>query len=234
MRGSRDRSALHDAGGGSFVPSTDRRPACRNPLRKRRNEGFALLFVIGCTLVVVGLVQATLGSARARLDLASGIEGRARAVAAADGALWHAVYGLRATGELPDLPSGVRVAAEGHVGRADVNGATEAELAQAARRAGLARPGAFAAAVLARREAFAAAGIPWRLEARPFATERDLLALAAPDERGAVAGAFTVHPADDDEAVHTLTALARTPGGAEARREAVVAIGEGVRVLSWR
>ena len=222
------------------MPSTECRTRCGKPSREDRNGGFALLFVIGCTLVVVWSVQATLGSARARIDLAGGIEEQARAVAAADGAIWHAAYGLRVAGEIPDLPSEagfgaeVEVAAESHGDRADVNGATEAELARAARRVGLARPGAFAAAVLARREAFAAAGIPWRLDARAFATERDLLAIAPPGEREAVSSAFTVHPADDEEAVHTLTALARTPGGAEARRQAVVAIGEGVRVLSWR
>lgn len=219
-------------------PSSPRRAPGRAP---GRAAGFALLMAMGAALTLALLASQVSGTARARLSVSAGVEVRARAQAAADGAVRHAAALLRA-GEAPGPPppearfgATITLEAASHAGRASVHTASERDLRAAAALAGLAEPGAFAEAVLARRAALAAAGVSWRLDARAFQAEADLLALVPAPERAALAEAVTVHPPGEDEAVWTLRATAVMPAGARAERRAVVAVGPGIRprVLEW-
>lgn len=207
--------------------------------RPRREGGFALLLAIGAALTLALLTAQVSGTARERLSVSAGVEARARAQAAADGAVRLAARQILA-GASPSPPpasagldAAITVEAADHGGRLDVNAASERDLRAAAALAGLSDPQGFAEAVLARRAALAAAGIPWRLEAAAFLSEDEVLALVPAAERAGLAEAVTVHPPGDDEAVWTIVATARTPQGAGARRRAVVALAEGVRLLEW-
>ena len=142
-------------------------------------------------------------------------------------------------------------------GRVDLNHASPAMLALAARAAGAAGPEAFAAAVVARRAA--AAGLSWRIAPKAFDSVAAARPLADPAVWDALAGLLTVHgdaepdplaappalarallappgaarPAAGD--VVRVVATARGPGRAGATVGALAQLGVGRwRVLDWR
>ncbi|SDZ89350.1 hypothetical protein [Rubrimonas cliftonensis] len=228
--------------------------------------GFALVAALGFGLALAALAAGLTRDSRGAVAAAAGAVGAAEARAAAEAGLWRAAAALSASaarraGPPPPPLDGapqpwsfegvtVRVTARAEDARVDLNRADARELAAAAQAAGLAEPEAFAAAVLARRRALAAAGIPWSLDAVAFPTVETARGLAPAALWPALAERLTAHgrrtPATVEAAepdpvpapgrAYALRAEAETPAGARAAVAAVVTLEgpNGFRVVEWR
>jgi general secretion pathway protein K len=173
---------------------------------------------------------------------------------------------MAATGAVASEPwlfegHAVRVAASVERGKVDLNLAPPELLALAAGLAGDPEPSRFAAGALAARRAHAAAGVSWRLGARPFHGVDEARALVSEAVWPGLAPLLTVHgAAAPDPAlapaplraaldaagaaqadlvagdVIALSAAAEAPDGARAALDALIRLeeGGGFAALAWR
>jgi hypothetical protein len=233
---------------------------------RRGDAGFALLAAIGLAAAVALTATAALREGRTAARVAGGATAAAQARAAAEAGIWRAADEMAATGAVASAPwlfegHAVRVAASVERGKVDLNLAPPDRLALAAELAGDQDPSRFAEAALAARRAHAAAGVSWRLAARPFHGVDEARALVSESVWPRLAPLLTVHgAAAPDPAlapgplraalgeagareadlvpgdVIALRAAAVAPDGARAALEALIRLeeGGGLAALAWR
>lgn len=202
--------------------------------RMRREAGFALIAALGFGLALAAVAAGVTRDARATLREAAGAEAAARARAAAEAGIARASALLvRSAADREALADalepwshgawrfdGVEVVLSASLerGRVDLNAAAPALLEAAARAAGHPDAAAFAAQVAARRDALAAAGVPWRIDARPFDDVAQARAFAPASTWPALAPLLTVRGGAVPDLVAAPAALVAELGsGLDAR-----------------
>lgn len=167
-------------------------------------------------------------ASRSTLTIASGVQAQEQARAAAEGGIWWtarllqqdaAVAGSAAGRAMPQELIGDEVAVSVswtlERTKIDLNRASRSAIVDAAEAAGIGGAEAFGEAVLQRRARFAAAGIPWRVDAQAIEGVPEVFDLVLRTERPALVQSFTVHGG-------RIAAVSDEPRAEAAREDALV------------